>query len=180
MRFARVLLLLFTVPTSAEASLVTVDFAGTIMHGALTGTPLGGSFTYDDPYDGVLCLACQTTTSVPMLQLSLFVGSHNFGLSDALPGAIVVTPLGGWWGPGVKINPLALSALGLSSLTLSPHGMILLAYTYADGFLGINHVPITTIRSVPESTPALLLLAGIALLATRHLKHPLTQGRLHR
>jgi hypothetical protein len=172
-----VLALFVLAPTTAGASIVTVEFAGTITNGALAGTPWGGSFTYDDPFDMVLCLDCHTTTNVPMLQLSLFVGAHHFGLSDALPGAAVVTPFGGWWGPGAAINPLALSGLGLLSLNLNPGGWVLLSYTYTDGFVGLNHFTSSTMR-VPGPTTIALAFSGLAILMVR--RRTLTQGRLLR
>jgi hypothetical protein len=150
----------FTLCLSArsEAAPILVSFSDVlpVHNGPLDGLALSGSFSYDDPYGITGCAPSCTfgpLLTFPMLSFSLSVGTHQFNLSNTVPGAYVQGPLGHFaWGPVVQIAPAFLPS-GITGMSLTADALARFSYTTASAFFCCYEPPLTFTLLPRQSVP---------------------------
>ena len=157
-----VILLLVGSSHAAVAKPIGYQFSSTLDFGAMAGTPIWGSMSWNDPGPGY--------STAPLLSLTLNVGSRQYGLSDGLFPAYVYSPhldptfgFANNWGPRFQLRPNLLLG-GLRNLGLFEGGNVFIVYSYlpTTPFQYLTQAS-GTIVAVPEPGSLVLGLSGLAL-----------------
>ena len=161
--------------SQAHARPISVQFSGQLGLGALAGTPVWGSFSWNSTTAGVI--------SAPIIALNLNIGNRRFNLSQGVYPAFVQSPyfhpvlgVGNAWGPRFSLRPEFMFG-GLAHLSLFSGGNVFITYSYLPSvpiqYLTQAQVSLVPISSIPGPDTLSLSLAALAsgLLARRHLRN---------
>lgn len=145
--------------SSANANPIGIQFSSTLGFGPLAGTPVWGSFFWNDPGPG--------PTMAPVSALTVNVGSRQFGLSQGLYPAYVVNPhfdpssgFANSWGPSFALRPEFMFG-GLTHFGLFQGGAVFVAYSYSPS-TPVQYLTQAQVALVPGPSSFLLCMAGLA------------------
>jgi len=166
--------LLLAGPSPANAYPIGFQFTSSLDYGALAGTPIWGSLTWDDLGPGY--------TTAPIQSLALTIGNRRYGLSDGMFPAYVQSPhldpvfgFANDWGPRFQIRPDLLIG-GLTNLSLFEGGNVFVVYSYLSNvpFQYLTQATSGPVATVPE--PGSLALAVSALLGAAYARRRRNKG----
>jgi len=177
------LLLFVLAPIPAWAGLIEATFVGSLTGGSAAGTPIAGSFIYDD----LGSEGCATAMIhgcprfVPIQSLEFTLGDHHFTLADGFnwatghetSGGSIFLPLdGGLWGPAFQLRTDRLFG-DLTSFELHAIGQVGLSYSLIDGTSHVASAPLS-VTTIPGPSSLIVSVGAIVGLALRARKRSQT------
>jgi len=155
--------LLLVATPRAHANPIGIQFSSTLDYGSLAGTPVWGSFFWDDAGPSLL--------TAPMTALTMNIGSRQYNLSHGAYPAFVQAPhldpnfgFANNWGPNFQLRSNVLFG-GLTNFSLFEGGSVFVAYSYLPSaslqyLTQANLAPAT--MTVPEPGSLVLGLGALA------------------
>jgi hypothetical protein len=157
----------------ADASLIQVEFATTVVGSPLGDVSFFGDFIYDDLGSGdclVTSTPCDPGFFVSFDDLNLYFGAHHYTLADASTAVTpqVLLPLGSnGWGPSYEVDA-ALMPLGVTAIGISPGAAVFPYVFFETGAFFLSQCPtaacsLSVTQLPPHSVPGPTSLALAAL-----------------